>query len=328
MLTVLFATRNGAATLPRVLEAYTRLQSPEGSWKLVVVDNGSTDTSRQLIHGFERRLPLSYVFEPRAGKNASLNAGLCLVSGDLVVLTDDDTFPKQDWLIRLRHAADVNPTIDIFGGAVIPRWEVVPPSSHLTWVPLAWTYTITNPNLLEGPIDGREVFGPNMAVRTSIFNAGYRFDPSIGPNGSRTYVMGSETEFVLRVMARGARALHVPNAVVEHFVPAAHTRRSWIIRRAVRAGRCEARLYLLRRFQNQPVWAFQRPPRLTPRCFGLPLSLVYQLARKTVAVVAAVPLMNEVKLFRSLWFLAFMYGFTCEMRDATGRSSTPNGQQS
>ena len=51
--------------------------------------------------------------EPEAGKNIALNAGLAFVSGDLVVLTDDDAIPRPDWLVRLRQAADSNPTFGI-----------------------------------------------------------------------------------------------------------------------------------------------------------------------------------------------------------------------
>ena len=65
---------------------------------------------------------------------------------------------------------------------------------------MGWTYTVSDPNLTQGSVGGRQISGPNMAVRVAIFDAGHRFDPSIGPNGSRSYTMGSETEFVLRVM--------------------------------------------------------------------------------------------------------------------------------
>jgi glycosyltransferase involved in cell wall biosynthesis len=43
MVTVLLATYNGAETLPKALNAYCQLQAPTAGWKLVVVDNGSTD---------------------------------------------------------------------------------------------------------------------------------------------------------------------------------------------------------------------------------------------------------------------------------------------
>jgi glycosyltransferase involved in cell wall biosynthesis len=322
VLTVLLATRNGATTLPGVLESYTKLESPRGGWKLVVVDNGSTDATRQVIGSFEDRLPLSYLFEPRAGKNTALNSGLTLVSGDLVVLSDDDAFPKQDWLSRLRCAADANPTADVFGGPVVPRWEIAPKASLLKWVPLAWTYTVSESGRPEGPVDGRHIFGPNMAVRTSIFDAGHRFDPSIGPNGSRAYAMGSETEFLLRVMARGARACYVPTAVVEHFVRASSMKPAWVIRRAVRAGRGECRFRSQYRLEGQPIWGFRRPPRLTPRWLGVPLPLVYHLGLRAGAVLLRLPMMNRAELFRSLWFLAFHYGFTREAIETGWREAS------
>jgi glycosyltransferase involved in cell wall biosynthesis len=320
VLTVLFATRNGAKTLGGVLEAYRGLVPPRGGWKVVIVDNGSTDASRQIIAGFERHLPLTYVFEAEPGKNAALNAGLASVSGDLVVLTDDDAFPRRDWLVRLREAADANPTFGIFGGVVVPRWQTDPPTWILNWVPIDSTYTVSDPNLTEGPImDGYHVFGPNMAVRTRIFDAGHRFDRSIGPTNSRSYAMGSETEFVLRLMGQGVRVWYVPMAIVEHFVRTAQMRASWIIGRAMRLGRCQWRLHLQLPPHAQIVWGAQWPPD-RPRLLGFPVSLLYQLVRKTGAVALALLRFNQQKLFRTAWALSYVYGYT---REAGARRGPP-----
>ena len=81
MLTVLFATRNRAELLRDVLEAYCHLQSPAGGWKLVVVDNGSTDQTPQVVSSFADRLPLHLVIEPRLGKNVALNSGAWVCAG-------------------------------------------------------------------------------------------------------------------------------------------------------------------------------------------------------------------------------------------------------
>ena len=83
MLTVLMATRNGSRTLPGVLEAYTHLEAPASGWKLVVVDNGSTDRTREIVISFQSKLPLHYLVEEKVGKNAALNHGLSLLEGDL-----------------------------------------------------------------------------------------------------------------------------------------------------------------------------------------------------------------------------------------------------
>jgi glycosyltransferase involved in cell wall biosynthesis len=327
VLTVLFATRNGAATLPAVLETYCRLESPQGGWKLVVVDNGSTDSSRQIIANFEKRLPLTYVFEPEAGKNVALNTGLPFVSGDIVLLTDDDAFPRPDWLVRLRDAADSDPTVGIFGGAVVPRWETAPPRWLLNWVPLGPTYTVSDSSLTEGPLEGDclwHVVGPNMAVRSEIFHAGHRFDPLIGPNGSRTYAMGSETEFVLRLTGHGVSVWYSPTAIVEHFVRTRQMRPCWLIGRAMRFGRSHCRLDF---WHPLLVWGQppQPPPSSTPRCFGFPLPLLYQLARKTGSVFLALLPFSRERLFRSLWVLSYVYGYGCESRGANRKPRAHTG---
>src|SRR5262245_6019556 len=102
MLTVLLAARNRASILQMVLDAFRGLEQPEGGWKPVVVDNGSTDGTGDVLGSFTDRLPLYGTFEPTAAKNLALNAGLALLEGDLTVLTDDDVFPDANWLVELR----------------------------------------------------------------------------------------------------------------------------------------------------------------------------------------------------------------------------------
>lgn len=43
MLTVLMATHDGSDTLERTLRAFAALDEPSGGWKLVIVNNASTD---------------------------------------------------------------------------------------------------------------------------------------------------------------------------------------------------------------------------------------------------------------------------------------------
>ena len=247
MLTVLMATRNRGQILANVLAAYCRLQRPSSGWKLIVVDNGSTDETGQVIVSFANRLPLHLLVEPKLGKNRALNAGLEMIEGDSTVLTDDDVFPRADWLLQLRQAADSHPESSMFGGAVLPRWEVHPPS-WIRYADLGPVYALTDPSWREGPVIPDLIFGPNMAIRSSVFQSGNRFDSSIGPCGS-SYPMGSETEFALRLARQGHKAWYVPNAVVEHFIRAEQLKKEWVLQRAIRFGRGQHRL-----FPNAKLW--------------------------------------------------------------------------
>ena len=96
MLTVLFATYNGEKTLPAVLNAYSKQSLPKEEWKLVIVDNGSNDNTKEIINEFLPLLPITLLFEPRRGKNVALNTGLSHIEGDLIVFTDDDVLPHTE----------------------------------------------------------------------------------------------------------------------------------------------------------------------------------------------------------------------------------------
>lgn len=81
--TVLFATLNGAHTLPRMLGTLGALASPSDGWKVVAVDNGSTDDSLNILEQHTCKIPMMVLKEPRRGKNIALNTGLALVEATL-----------------------------------------------------------------------------------------------------------------------------------------------------------------------------------------------------------------------------------------------------
>lgn len=235
-MTVLFATHNGARWLPRVLEAFAALEAPAGGWKLIAVENASTDATAQVLESFVTRLPLTVLRAPAPGKNRALNLGLTQAAGDLVVLTDDDVLPAADWLVRLRAAADANPAHDVFGGRIVPHFEVEPPDWLLRWAPLDMAYAATPADLPSGPVDPGMVWGPNMAVRQRAFDAGHRFSERVGPTAG-SYAMGSETEFTQRLAQAGHASWYCPEAVVEHMVRAEQMTEQWLYGRALRYGR-------------------------------------------------------------------------------------------
>lgn len=240
MLTVLIATYNGAATLPKVLQAYCALQTPPGGWRMIVIDNGSTDGTGALLASFAARLPLTCLREPRGGKNAALNTGVAAALDDtqagLLVFSDDDATPDADWLVQLSACADTQPDYAMFGGAIVPDWAEPPPAWVLRIVPLGLTYALTAPDLPQGPVFPGLLWGPNMALRRSIFEAGFRFDDSVGPNGG-AYAMGSETLMTRRLFAAGYRSWFCPAARVAHRIRARQLGSVYLLQRAYRFGR-------------------------------------------------------------------------------------------
>lgn len=303
MLTVLMATHNGAGTLPRVLNAYTKLDPPRGGWNLIVVNNGSTDETQTILDSFQSRLPLRCIQEPKLGKNNALNTGLLNVTGNLIVMTDDDAIPKPDWLKQFRDAADAHSSFSVFGGVIVPNWEDPPE----TWIlPFCYILTITDPSWQEGPIQATRIYGPNMAVRSEVIQAGHRFDPSLGPTGSR-YQMGDETDFLQRVCKAGFRPWHCQLAIVEHIIRKNQMVQSWMLRRAKASGRAEYRREYMECEEHQ------RP---TPTLlFGIPRYIIREIMEQAVRVGVASVSRNSDRTFKERWRLHFLVGRALGGRD-------------
>jgi glycosyltransferase involved in cell wall biosynthesis len=236
MLTVLMATHNGAATLPRVLGAYLEMSHPSGGWRLVVVDNASNDKTQEILKSFVGRLPLISLHTEQRGKNVALNIGLSQIDGDIVVLTDDDAVPEENWLVTWRNVADKQHDFDIFGGKINPIW----PENLPIWIPrlvnLGATYAITPEELTSGPVPATQIWGPNMVIRTTVFRDGHRFNEEFGPQAAQ-YIMGSEVEFTCRLEQLGHRAWFAADSIVGHIIRTNQLDRKWIIKRAYRLGR-------------------------------------------------------------------------------------------
>jgi glycosyltransferase involved in cell wall biosynthesis len=301
MFTILIATYNGGKTLPAVLDAYRKLAGVSGGWKLVLINNGSDDDTKDIINEFSALLPISHLFETRRGKNIALNTGLSHIEGDLVVFTDDDVLPQSDWLKELRTAADSHPSYSIFGGPILPEWESQPEDWILSWVPLAPTFAILQ-DLDEGPLEkNMRVFGPNMAIRSSIFQMGFKFDETIGPNGSH-YAQGSEAELLKRLGQAGFKAWHCKNAKVRHIIRSSQMNKKWVLGRAIRFGRGQYRLGRVGRQWKSHAW-------------GMPVYLYLEILNKVCRLGIARLSRNDEKIFKEHWYLNVFLGMATEARN-------------
>lgn len=304
------ATRDGLGTLPKVLDAYCRLMPPAGGWRLLIIDNGSTDGTAELLAGYASRLPLRRLHEARAGKNRALNSALddaLAAPGeerDLFIFTDDDAVPAPDWLRQWQACGDAHPDHDVFGGAIAPDWAEAPPAWLLPLIPTGLTYGLTSPALPDGPVFPGLVWGANMAVRRAIFSAGHRFDTCIGPNGA-DYAMGSETEFTRRLAAAGHQAWFCRAPQVAHQIRTHQVRIDYILRKAWRFGRDKYRQ--------------ERPGRFA-EWRGVPRWMLMRYALELAAWAGAALKGDVGRKFRHRWELAFLSGYFHEAWHGAPRS--------
>ncbi len=219
-ISVIICTYNRAESLRRTLQTCCDLVITAGvTWELLVVDNNSTDATKQVCNEFTGKLPLRYLFESRQGKSFALNQGVVVATGDLLSFTDDDVDLAPNYLDELWQAAIKYPAVSVFGGKILPRWENPPPrwmSDNAKLLLSGVTVHFDRGDVEHVLADGKSVFyGANMAIRKIIFEKGFRYREDLGLDGSRR-IGAEDVEFMRAILTAGYKALYMPKAIVHH----------------------------------------------------------------------------------------------------------------
>ncbi|MFL6162132.1 MAG: glycosyltransferase [Jatrophihabitantaceae bacterium] len=87
---VVIPTYNRAELLRRTLDSLTRQQLPRTDFEVLVVDDGSSDGTAELVESYRDRLDLGYFFQPDAGWRVAQarNVGIAHATGEVCVFTD------------------------------------------------------------------------------------------------------------------------------------------------------------------------------------------------------------------------------------------------
>ena len=213
---VVICTYNRCDLLPDALESVLA-QSAEGvGFEIVVVDNNSTDATREVVESLIARghRHVRYVFEEKQGLSYARNTGVANARGPIIAFTDDDVRVASDWVPTIKRVFDEHQEVDLVGGKVLPRWETEPPpwltSDH--WAPLALTdygddsfYTNS-----ERPVC---LVGANLSCRRELFDRVGLFTPDF--QRVKDGIGSTEDhELQRRVWASGGQGLYVPSIVV------------------------------------------------------------------------------------------------------------------
>lgn len=86
------------------------------NWQLIIVDDGSTDNTRQVLDPFVRDQRISLVCQDNQGQAAARNNGLAQAQGELLCFLDSDDLWKPDKLTRQVRLMSENPDYDVVYG--------------------------------------------------------------------------------------------------------------------------------------------------------------------------------------------------------------------
>ncbi len=108
---------NGAETIGDLLTSLTHQAGAPRDTEIIVVDNGSTDATTDVVE----RFPVTLLRQPKPGPSAARNLGLGRARGEVVVFVDADTLPTHRWLAEMTAPfANASPVV-VGGHAVSDR---------------------------------------------------------------------------------------------------------------------------------------------------------------------------------------------------------------
>ena len=221
-LDVLLPTRNRARLLQQALQSLLAARVPSGLIvTIVVIDNGSTDSTPEVLDSFGARHPsrLVVVSERRCGKSRALNAGIAATHGDLVGMIDDDEEVDAGWYETVLRAFRDDPKLDYIGGPYVPVWTEDPPD----WIPSDYLAVLgeVGTGLPEQPF-GLEfpgiLKGGNAVIRRSTVERAGPYAEYLGPAGPAQLLSCEDEEMYQRLLKIGAHGRYLPALKVHHHV--------------------------------------------------------------------------------------------------------------
>ena len=291
-ITVILCTYNRHQSLVTALESIAGSELPESiEWEVLVVDNNSSDPTRDVVEDFCRRYPgrFRYLFEPLQGKSYALNAGIRESQSVILAFADDDAIVETDWLWHLTSALRDGEWAGA-GGRIIPVWPGPLPRWLSTDDPNTMgPYVAFDLGPEAGPLT-RPPYGANMAFRREQFEKYGGFRTDLGPRpGSE--IRREDIEFAQRLLTGGERLRYEPCAVVHHPVPTSRMKREFVLRWWFWYGYSE-------------VTELGPPSDAAWLLGGVPLYLLRRLARWTLQWMISIRVSRRFSCRLNMWYIA------------------------
>ena len=93
---------NEEDSIANTLNALIRVKYPVGKKQILVVNDGSKDKTAEIVKSFMNKYKeITLLDKPNSGKADSINQALKRINGELVAITDADSYPEKNALMKM-----------------------------------------------------------------------------------------------------------------------------------------------------------------------------------------------------------------------------------
>jgi glycosyltransferase involved in cell wall biosynthesis len=179
---IIIPTFNRALFLPRAIQSI-QAQS-YSNWELIIVDDGSTDNTKEVVYPFLSDTRIRYHYQENAERSAARNKGIGLSKGDFITFMDSDEYMDANRLELLIEGIKKNNGLSALYFTDI-RFEF--PDSEKNYVRKGRSLSFpVNPNELIETIIGN----PQFCATTEVFEK-HKFNPHL--------TVGEDMELLFRI---------------------------------------------------------------------------------------------------------------------------------
>lgn len=188
-----------------LLESLT-LQEFNGNFEVVVVEDGSSISSEEIVGRYSERLQVKYLKKENGGPASARNFGATHCSAEWLLIVDSDCVMPKGWLAAIDEACTKG-DFDAFGG---PDRA----SANFSTIQKAINYSMTSfftTGGIRGSKSSLEKFHPrsfNMGVRRTVFEVVGGFDASMR--------FGEDVDFSMRLFEANYSCILMPGAWLYH----------------------------------------------------------------------------------------------------------------
>jgi glycosyltransferase involved in cell wall biosynthesis len=208
-ISVIITTYNRCDMLSCAIESLLKQESERVAYEIIIVDNNSTDQTRQVVESFIARghSNLRYLFEPRQGISYGRNTGIANSRSAIIAFTDDDVQVSKNWIASIKQALTEHPEVDFAGGRILPHWTSEPPAwlTREHWWPLALLDFGDKPFYVnkDNPVC---LPTANVAFRREVFKMIGLFSPDFSGR--------EDHELLVRLWRAGRQGIYIPDICV------------------------------------------------------------------------------------------------------------------
>ncbi len=195
---------NRPQEIKELLSSFLALKG-NNSFEIVIVEDGSTETSKTLIEEFSNTLNISYYYKKNSGPGASRNYGMKRATGNYFIILDSDCILPQNYLTEVITALNED-YVDYYGG---------PDAAHESFSNLqkAINFAMTS-FLTTGGIRGNKKSTTKFQPRS--FNMGISKAAFLQSGGFGNIHPGEDPDLSIRLEQLGFQSKLIPNAFVFH----------------------------------------------------------------------------------------------------------------